>query len=329
MCKSKRLQNKSYETLAQYYKDEFVPIRLQFFKDIASLLKEYLETYQTDSPMVPFLGDVLESNLRTLMKMFVKRELLDAENRMSSELTNLPTATKNLLKSGVLHEDKKRRFRKVCMSMLVAIVQNLQERSPLKYLLVRCASCLSPIQMVRKKEECNTRFTSLVDKLYVGKWISAKDADNAKREYDIFLDAVQHEHKDEFLTFDIKTKQVDRFLASFIHGNSKYKNCWNVCKLILTLSHGQSAVERGFSINKELLVENLEKVPLVSQRMVYDHVMSTENPLTEYYISNDLLKSCRLAHSRYTAALEVNKNALIKGRKQTEKESVNWRKSLK
>ena len=57
------------------------------------------------------------------MKMFVRRELLDAdstgykivkldvsnaENRMSSELINLPTATKNLLKSGVLHEDKKR-----------------------------------------------------------------------------------------------------------------------------------------------------------------------------------------------------------------------------
>ena len=74
--------------------------------------------------------------------------------------------------------------------------------------------------------------------------------------------------------------------------------------------------------SRELLVENLEKVSLVSQRMVYDHVMSTEKPLTEYYISNDLLKSCRLAHSRCTAALEENKNALIKGEKKPRKRKL-------
>ena len=141
----------------------------------------------------------------------VKLDVSNAENLMSSELINLPTATKNLLKSGVLHEDKKRRCRKDCMSMLVAIVQKLQERSPLKYLLVRCASC-------------NTRFTSLVDKLYAGKWISAKNADDAKKSMLSFLMQHNMNIRTTFLTFDIKTKQVDRFLASFIHGNSKYKS---------------------------------------------------------------------------------------------------------
>ena len=37
--------------------------------------------------------------------------------------------------------------------------------------------------------------------------------------------------------------------------------------LKFTLPDGQSA-ERGFSVNKELLVENLQKVSLISQRIV-------------------------------------------------------------
>ena len=35
------------------------------------------------------------------------------------------------------------------------------------------------------------------------------------------------------------------------------------------LSHGQATVERGFSINSELVVENL-KESVVSQRIVFD-----------------------------------------------------------
>ena len=30
-----------------------------------------------------------------------------------------------------------------------------------------------------------------------------------------------------------------------------------VLKIVLTLSHGQAEVERGFSLNKEVIVENL------------------------------------------------------------------------
>ena len=35
------------------------------------------------------------------------------------------------------------------------------------------------------------------------------------------------------------------------------KELWKVVKLLLALSHGQATVERGFSSNKEVMVENL------------------------------------------------------------------------
>ena len=53
------------------------------------------------------------------------------------------------------------------------------------------------------------------------------------------------------------------------------QSCWEIFKLVFTLSHGQTSVERGFSINKELLVENLHEESIVCEKMVYDHVSST------------------------------------------------------
>ena len=82
--------------------------------------------------------------------------------------------------------------------------------------------------------------------------------------------------------------------------------------------------ERGFSINKEVEVENLKKVSLISQRLVYDHFMSSAKSLTEFKVSNDLVKSCRLAHSRYVKAMEDFKKAKINnGKNQKRKLKMN------
>ena len=38
--------------------------------------------------------------------------------------------------------------------------------------------------------------------------------------------------------------------------------------LLLLLSHGQASVERGFSVNKEVMVQNLAEQSLISQRII-------------------------------------------------------------
>jgi len=42
--------------------------------------------------------------------------------------------------------------------------------------------------------------------------------------------------------------------------------------MVLILSHGNAAVESGFSVNKELLVENMEEETIVAQRVVFDAI---------------------------------------------------------
>ena len=51
------------------------------------------------------------------------------------------------------------------------------------------------------------------------------------------------------------------------------KHLWTVVKLVLVLSHGNASVEGGFSVNKELLIENMHEETAVAQRVVYDAIL--------------------------------------------------------
>ena len=51
-----------------------------------------------------------------------------------------------------------------------------------------------------------------------------------------------------------------------------YVAFFDLLKILLLLSHGQASVERGFSVNKEIEVENLLKHSLVAQRTICDYV---------------------------------------------------------
>ena len=46
-------------------------------------------------------------------------------------------------------------------------------------------------------------------------------------------------------------------------GQEKVIKASEVVKLLLVLSHGQSNVERGFRINKEMEVENMKELQLL------------------------------------------------------------------
>ena len=89
--------------------------------------------------------------------------------------------------------------------------------------------------------------------------ILSKHADEPEKEYFRLVSSAQKEHKDAFLGFDEKKYHLDSFFVDMMHGNARYRKCWTIFKTVFSLSHGQADVERGFSVNKELLVENLQQ----------------------------------------------------------------------
>ena len=105
----------------------------------------------------------------------------------------------------------------------------------------------------------------MVEKLASLNQISVKLSDDAKEEFSKFVNEVVPQSREKFAEFAKFDQRLDTFLWPFI---SEYKSLREVCILIFCLSHGQSAIERGFKANKEFVVENQSEESLKSLRIV-------------------------------------------------------------
>ena len=84
-------------------------------------------------------------------------------------------------------------------------------------------------------------------------------------------------------------------------------NLFGICKFVFVLPHGQRNIERGFNINKEILIDNLQEMALLSQHMVYDHMHASGKEPHDFDIERGRLLSCRGSHARYMEDLEQYK----------------------
>ena len=140
LCKSKRPQNKSYETLVKHHSDMFVPLRMQFFRFLTKKLKAFLLQFQSDKPMVPFVSDSLEELLCSLMKVIVKEEFLEkastslsvtkidiakSSNQLEAEQVKLGTALKQSLSLIESRREQKRTFKRECKLFIIVLIQKL------------------------------------------------------------------------------------------------------------------------------------------------------------------------------------------------------------
>ena len=88
----------------------------------------------------------------------------------------------------------------------------------------------------------------------------------------------------EFSGFSVQECRIDDFYSKTV-GIAKYKELSFILKLLLIMSHGQAAVERGFSPNA-ILKTNMSPETVVSKRMIKDHMFSFN--LKPYTIENSV-----------------------------------------
>ena len=184
--------------------------------------------------------------------------------------------------------------------------------------------------MIRQPEQSSIRFRALTDNPFSLKKISSDVANQAKNQYDKLLNFVKYEKNNEFHNFDFKKDRLDAFLAKYLTSDS-YKDLWHICKLIFLMSRGQSNIERGFPVNKEVLEDNLQTITLISQQLIYDTLICTDSELHSFAISPAFYKSCKFVFSKYKADLERQREEKIAAeqslkRKSTEDELQNAKK---
>lgn len=97
--------------------------------------------------------------------------------------------------------------------------------------------------------------------------------------------------------------------------------------MILTLSHGQAAIERGFSTNKDLLETNMLEQTIIAQRMICDSVKK-ELPkedcsdVSKVNVNKEMLRYCSRARGRYDSYLAERKEKLKKNVVETKKNEI-------
>ena len=114
-----------------------------------------------------------------------------------------------------------------------------------------------------------------------------------------FLDAEAKDVSFKMFIITDPDSRVDTFLYDKMNG---YKQLWDVCRKLLLLSHGQATVERGFSINKEVEICNMQPDTIIAHRQVCDYV-TVCGGLTNVPITKELLNSAASARSRYRVYL--------------------------
>ena len=199
------------------------------------------------------------------------------------------------------------KFQKEFCQFLSGLTKHMSLKCPLKHLIVRCTSAVNPnnLAVVNQNDFVNTKFTRLLEKLVSMKRSTTKVGDEAKEQYRKLLGDIVPDNREKFRLFDKFDQRVDVFYADYISGKD-FNSLWNVFILIFCLSHGEAHIERGFKENEEFEVENLSESSL-SLRGIHDHMQSKCITAANIPIIQELMKSVRLAKSRYSQAFEEQK----------------------
>ena len=74
----------------------------------------------------------------------------------------------------------------------------------------------------------------------------------------------------------------------------------------------QTSIERGFSINSNMLSENMKEVSLVSCHIVKDYMVSNKLKAHQVEINMEMIKAVRSASLKYKTCLEENRKLQAK-----------------
>ena len=115
---------------------------------------------------------------------------------------------------------------------------------------------------------------------------------------------------------------MDTFFFEALNQQKTYEGLWCIIQLLLTLSHGQTAAERGFSVSKDVLAPNLKAFILTALCLIHDSISAGQIEIADYIITDELLTSCSHASNRYKMYL------MEKNKEDPEHEKIRKRKAL-
>lgn len=320
--------SKPYHAVKTFLEDPLCEMKLAFAITLCKPVEKFLTVYQTDRPMVPFLYNDLNNLLLNMTKRIAKIDNakdmteINLENKdilLELSKVNIGTEAAELLKkSKAVSPRMMLEFWSCCRDAILATIFKLLKKSPLSYSLCKHLQFLDPELIINKPKSATRHIKSA---LLLGIHCPLSDIDDIVDEYDKFINKVKS--KESFLNFKPSEDRIDKLLFNEVACQPDLSKLWFFIKKCLVISHGQAAVERGFSENNLALETNMGEKILIARRTIKDYVRHIGG-IEQFNVSENLLKSCGLASRRYKAYLEEKKSSEEKSgkRKRTEEEVI-------
>ena len=314
--------SKSYRVVKDAVADKLMLSRLAAFMSIATQLQPYLTAFQSDNPLMPFVCGELSSIVRALMKRIVKPDILDeatSTTRLLAVKYKEPAnclrpqkfdvgylagaSTKELLRKKEISEGALLRFRNELAAFVRAVISKIIEKTPIGYAFARRLACLDPVSIATSTTQAASQFKLVIDHLVNQQHLEGRSCDELIRQYDEFVDTVVRPNLPAFKEFDFHKQRLDEFLQQHVAKSGSFPRLWEVMRMLLILSHGQATVEKGFSINRQVMVENMKERSFIAQRTIHDHLLHSGG-LGALVIDKPLLSAAASGRRKYAEYLE-------------------------
>lgn len=187
------------------------------------------------------------------------------------------------------------------------MTNNLLEKSPLNYPLARNLNWLVPGLICHSPDACVASLKRCLSLLTESGHVQVGKCDDIIKQFGIF--ARNAATQDAFLMFRVGKDRLDELLYNNLAKNEDMQDLWQVARTILLLSHGQATVERGFSVNKETMADNMMEHTLIAKRVVKDHLMSIGGKVSDVNVTPALLAAAASGRQQYQQYLDEQKKS--------------------
>ena len=157
------------------------------------------------------------------------------------------------------------------------------------------------------KGGCFAEFKVVLKKLVECQRLNIRDCYSLVLLYSKFLDLATKVETSAFEEFNFKVDRLDLFLKQIGSVRSLSK-LWDLLRKLLILSHGQATVERGCSVNRQVMIENMKEQTCIAQRTIHDHIQSIGG-LVSYWLAGNFLQQLVQGKKLYPAYLEEQQQA--------------------
>ena len=167
----------------------------------------------------------------------------------------------------------------------------------------RRLACLDTVSIANSTTQAASQFKPVIDHLVKQQHLEGRSCDELIRQYDEFVDSVVWPNLPAFKEFDFHKQLLNDFLQQHVAKNDSFLKLRDVMRMLLNFSHGQASVERGFSLNRQVMVENLKERSFIAQRTIHDHLLHIGG-LDALVVDKPLTSAAARGRQKYTDYLE-------------------------